>query len=96
MLSETVLPEALNALASRHESLDKVVAYLEGSYLAATHKDLDRSPIEAEAREYLANALMSVASDVDKISASLDELLTCQASAVDTLAHQVSMLQTYV
>lgn len=93
-LSEQALPASLDALSKRHESLLQVVQYLEGNYLLAAHNKADRAPIEKEAKLYLNEALTRVAADIDTAAACLEQYLSLETTAVDSLTQQVASLQS--
>lgn len=93
-LSSQALPASLDVLSRRHESLLQVIHYLEGNYLLAAHNKADRSPIEKEAKLYLNEALTRVAADIDTAAACLEQYLSLEATAVDSLTQQVSSLQS--
>ncbi len=67
---------------------------MEGCYLSAVHKGIDRTSIEDEARTFLVEALVNVAADVDTVAANLDQYMRLQVNAVDSLANKVELLQT--
>ena len=88
------LPAALDVMAQRHDSLLGVIQYLEGAYLLAQHNKTDRSGIEKEAKLYLNEALVRVASDIDTTAANLEQLLVLELGAVDSLSQQVACVQS--
>ena len=92
-LSDRALPQSLETLSGRHESLLRVVQYLESRYLLAAGSKADRAPLEKEAKLYLNEALTRVAADIDSAAASLEQYLSLEASAAESLARQVQGLQ---
>ena len=88
------LPAALDVMAHRHDNLLGVIQYLEGAYLLAQHNKTDRSGIEKEAKLYLNEALVRVASDIDTTAANLEQLLVLELGAVDSLSQQVACVQS--
>jgi len=92
-LTNSALPGALDTLASRHESLGKVVSYLEANYLLAIHSKADKGAVEKEAHLYLNEALARVATDIDTAASNLEQYLSLECNAVHSLEQQVSLLQ---
>ena len=92
-LANAALPGALDTLASRHESLGKVVSYLEANYLLALHSKADKGAVEKEAHLYLNEALARVATDIDTAASNIEQYLSLECSAVHSLEQQVSLLQ---
>ena len=92
--SEVALPDSLSELSQRHESFNQVVQYLEGCYLSAVHKGIDRGAVEEESRTFMVEALVSVAADIDTIAANLERYIHLQADAVDAVTNQVAIAQS--
>ena len=93
-IAVTALPAALDVMAQRHDNLLGVIQYLEGAYLLAQHNKTDRSGIEKEAKLYLNEALVRVATDIDTTAANLEQLLVLELGAVDSLSQQVACVQS--
>jgi len=93
-IAVTALPAALDVMAQRHDNLLGVIQYLEGAYLLAQHNKTDRLGIEKEAKLYLNEALVRVASDIDTTAANLEQLLVLELGAVDSLSQQVACVQS--
>ena len=74
-------------MGGRHEQLTGAIRYFEDQYVQDPSKD----KIELLTKEYLANALNTVATDVNVIANNLNEFLDLQAEAVDSLGTSLEM-----
>lgn len=84
MLEEkrNVIAQAIVGLNERHEHLTDALTWFEGQYV----KDPSKDRIEIETKEYLIDALNTVATDVQTISQNLDQFLELQNEAVEGLS----------
>lgn len=95
-LSHFVLPNALDAMSKRHDSLLKIIQYLEGNYLLAVHNKADRTAIDKQAKWYLNDALTRIASDIDTTAANLEQYISLGLNSVVSLSQLVASIQSYM
>lgn len=96
-LSKSSLPESLDALGSRYDSLSQVIQYLEESHMSAVAGEGgDRNSVEVEARSYLVEALLNITSDIDLAAANLEQIIELQTGAVDSLTNQVDLVRSQI
>mmetsp|Transcript_89330 Transcript_89330/g.255053 ORF Transcript_89330/g.255053 Transcript_89330/m.255053 type:complete len:147 (+) Transcript_89330:414-854(+) len=74
-------------MGGRHEQLTGAVRYFEDQYV----QDPSKEKIELLTKEYLADALNTVATDVNDIASNLNDFLDLQAEAVDSLGTSLEM-----
>jgi len=96
-LTKTAMPDSLNALGSRYDSINQVVQYLEESHMSAVAGEgVERSTVEVEARSYIVEALLNITSDIDLVAANLEQILELQTKAVDSLTTQVDLVRSQI
>lgn len=93
-IQQDSLPKALDTLSSQHESLGKVVQYLESQYLFASELGHDKTKFHQESKEYLVKALYNVTTNINVIANSLDQVLEIQGNAIDSLTSQVASVKS--
>jgi hypothetical protein len=90
-ISENVLPEALDTLSSRHDSMIQLAQYVEDKYAAQKHRGDDLSVVEGEGLTALAEALVEIANDVSVISDKLESMLEVESTSIGVLTERVGV-----
>jgi len=87
-LSDREVPAALNELGQKHQFVNDVIQWCESSYSSG-----DKNAVMDQTKEYLVDALETVARDVEETSAKLVRALALQADAVDHLALDLDVVK---
>mmetsp|Transcript_25446 Transcript_25446/g.52921 ORF Transcript_25446/g.52921 Transcript_25446/m.52921 type:complete len:179 (-) Transcript_25446:33-569(-) len=89
--SEHALPTALIDLRNKHGYVSQVIQYCETAYLAN-----DKREIEAQTKEYMADALGAVVKDIELITSNLTAFLDLQLDAIDSLNPQLDLVKNRI
>mmetsp|Transcript_30295 Transcript_30295/g.91046 ORF Transcript_30295/g.91046 Transcript_30295/m.91046 type:complete len:172 (-) Transcript_30295:44-559(-) len=87
-LAEEEIPEALEELGQKHTYVNDVIQWCEASYQTG-----DKNEIQAQTKEYLVDAVETVAKEVEATSAKLLRFLSLQSDAVDGLAIELDVVK---
>ncbi|GMH95176.1 hypothetical protein TrVE_jg2015 [Triparma verrucosa] len=89
--SEHALPTALIDLRNKHGYVSEVIKYCEAAYLTN-----DKKEIEAQTKEYMADALGAVVKDIELITSNLTSFLDLQIDAIDSLTPQLDLVKNRI
>ena len=87
-LAEKEIPDALNELGQKHTYVNDVIQWCESSYQTGNKKD-----VQAQTKEYIVDALESVAKEVEETSAKLTRFLNLQSDGIDSLSIELDVVK---
>lgn len=87
-LAEAEIPGALHELGQKHTFVNDVIQWCESSYVSG-----NKNEVQAQTKEYVVDALQSVAKDVEDTAAKLTRFLRLQSDSVDSLAIELEVVK---
>mmetsp|Transcript_21165 Transcript_21165/g.30613 ORF Transcript_21165/g.30613 Transcript_21165/m.30613 type:complete len:257 (+) Transcript_21165:60-830(+) len=90
--SQKALPESLSKISMHHDSLARVIEYLENEYLSCSPGN--QQDVEDKAKMYLTDALGTVVQSISTVATHLEDLVGLQLEAVDALSTQMAQTKT--
>ena len=90
VLAAEVLPQALGDLASRQETAEELVQFFEDKYSQARGSIEDTNVVEEETHSAIAETLLEIHNDIQRISQGLEQMLSLENTAITTITHRIN------
>ena len=92
VLATEVLPQALGDLASRQETAEELVQFFEDRYSQARGRSSieDTNAVEEETHSAIAETLLEIHNDIQRISQGLEQMLSLENTAITTITHRIN------
>jgi hypothetical protein len=90
VLAAEVLPQALGDLASRQETAEELVQFFEDKYAQARGSIEDTNEVEEETHSAIAETLLEIHNDIQRISQGLEQMLSLESTAITTITHRIN------
>mmetsp|Transcript_21184 Transcript_21184/g.19295 ORF Transcript_21184/g.19295 Transcript_21184/m.19295 type:complete len:139 (+) Transcript_21184:56-472(+) len=87
------LPNSLLNLNQKNDTITQIISQLESNYQSAGNDITKQFKAKENAKRYLTETLINIATDLNTVAVSIDQCIDLQTQAVDTIASDINLFQ---